>query len=236
MNIYTNQKLKIFDIFIFLMPTSITYVMFADNKHLQLIILTIIYIELIKNYFLENYYLKNFIKPILNKKENDDLINLIVNIFIFFSLIFSLILAIIIFLFGDIDYIIIVLYPLLIINSILLFFLKNYKKKYYFITRSLTALLIIIFFNFNYAQSYISETLLIVFFINFLEVIILLNLFLKKKRTKVELQILNDFRFLYFAKQYIKVNLIKEKFKLVFLLILFFLILFKIYENKIILL
>ena len=84
MNIYYNQKVKIFNIFIFfLLPISITYTIPLNSKQLQLPLLTIIFIELIKNYFLENFYLKNFIKPILKKIENNDLINLIANIFIF---------------------------------------------------------------------------------------------------------------------------------------------------------
>lgn len=237
MNIYYNQKVKIFNIFIFfLLPISITYTIPLNSKQLQLPLLTIIFIELIKNYFLENFYLKNFIKPILKKIENNDLINLIANIFIFFSLMLSLSLSIIFFLFGDIDYIILILTPFLIINSILLFFLEDCNKKYYFIIRSLTALLVFFVFNFNYAQGHISETLLVVYFINFLELLILLIIFIKKKKIKVQFQIFNDFRFLYFAKEYIKINLIKEKFKLISLLILFFLIIFKIYENKIFLL
>lgn len=69
----------------------------VNNKQLQLLLLTIIFIELIKNYFLENYYLKNFIKPILGKIENNDLINVIVSIFLFFGITLSLSLSIIFF-------------------------------------------------------------------------------------------------------------------------------------------
>ena len=69
----------------------------VNNKQLQLLLLTIIFIELIKNYFFENYYLKNFIKPILGKIENNDLINVIVSIFLSFGITLSLSLSIIFF-------------------------------------------------------------------------------------------------------------------------------------------
>jgi hypothetical protein len=207
----------------------------VNNKQLQLLLLTIIFIELIKNYFFENYYLKNFIKPILGKIENNDLINVIVSIFLSFGITLSLSLSIIFFLFSDIDYIILILTPFLMINSILLFFLEHSNKKYYFIIRSLTTFIIIFVLNFNYTQSSISKAMLAVYFINFLEILILLLFFFIKNKIKVQFQIFKDFRFLYFTKEYIKVNLIKEKFKLISLLILFFLIFFKIYENKMLL-
>ena len=236
MNIYYNQKVKIFNIFIFfLLPISITYILPVNNSQLQLILLIIIFIELIKNFFLENYYLKNFIKPILTKIDYDDLIIVITNIFISFSIILSLSLSIMFFLFSSADHTILILTPFLMVNSILLFFLENCNKKYYFIIRSLTTFIIIFSLNFFYTQSHASEAFLNIYLINFLEILILLIFFLKKKKLKLQFQIYKDFRFLYFTKQFIKINLINEKYKLISLLILFFLIFFKIYENKMLL-